>query len=114
MHELGIVFHIIDTLEGVAKENNVTEIKSVTLEIGEVSTVIPNYLTDCWDWAVKRTDFMPNATLKVDTIKALTYCEDCSNTYDTVANGKICPHCNSENTYLVQGNEVSIKEIEAV
>lgn len=114
MHELGIVFHIIDTLEDVAKENNVSDISSVTLEIGEVSTVIPSYLEDCWNWAVKRTDFMPNATLKVDMIKALTYCENCGDTYDTVAHGKICPHCKSESTYLVQGNEISIKEIEAV
>lgn len=114
MHELGIVFHIIDTLEDVAKENNVSEINTVTLEVGEVSTVIPSYLTDCWNWAVKRTSIMPNATLKVDMIKALTYCEDCGDTYDTVANGKICPHCQSERTYLVQGNEINIKEIEAV
>lgn len=40
MHELGVVFHIIDSLEEVAKENDVTQIQSVTIEIGEVSTVI--------------------------------------------------------------------------
>lgn len=53
MHELGVVFHIIDSLEEVAKENDVTQIQSVTIEIGEVSTVIPHYLTDCWEWAIK-------------------------------------------------------------
>ena len=42
MHELGVVFHIIDSLEEVAKENDVTQIQSVTIEIGEVSTVIPH------------------------------------------------------------------------
>ena len=50
MHELGVVFHIIDSLEEVAKENDVTQIQSVTIEIGEVSTVIPHYLTDCWEY----------------------------------------------------------------
>ena len=54
MHELGVVFHIIDSLEEVAKENDVTQIQSVTIEIGEVSTVIPHYLTDCWEWAIKK------------------------------------------------------------
>ena len=53
MHELGVVFHIMDSLESVAKENDVTQIQSVTIEIGEVSTVIPHYLTDCWEWAIK-------------------------------------------------------------
>ena len=52
MHELGIVFHIMDSLEEVAKENQVTQIRSVTVEVGEVSTVLPDYLTDCWNWAV--------------------------------------------------------------
>ena len=48
MHELGIVFSIMDTLEDVAKENQLASIQSVTVEVGEVSAVIPEYLTDCW------------------------------------------------------------------
>ena len=56
MHELGVVFHIIDSLEEVAKENDVTQIQSITIEIGEVSTVIPHYLTDCWEWAIKKKE----------------------------------------------------------
>ena len=40
MHELGVVFQAIKIVEEVAKENNLTEIESVTVEIGEVSTVI--------------------------------------------------------------------------
>ena len=47
MHELGIVFNIIDTVEDIAKEQNLTEVSSVTLQVGEVSTVIPHYLEDC-------------------------------------------------------------------
>lgn len=48
MHKLGVVFHIMDSLEEVAKENDVTRIQSVTVEVGEVSAVIPHYLTDFW------------------------------------------------------------------
>jgi hydrogenase nickel incorporation protein HypA/HybF len=40
MHELGIVFHIIDLLEEVGKENQLEKISCVTLELGEVSSVI--------------------------------------------------------------------------
>ena len=53
MHELGVVFSIIKTVEEVAAENDVTEVSAVKLHLGEVSTVIPEYLTDCWNWAVK-------------------------------------------------------------
>ena len=57
MHELGIVFHVIKSVEKVAKENNITEIASVTLELGQVSGVIPSYMDDCWKWAIKKTEY---------------------------------------------------------
>ena len=50
MHELGIVFHIIRTVEDVAKENHVARIQRVTLQLGEVSGVCESYLHDCWKW----------------------------------------------------------------
>ena len=40
MHELGIVFSIINSVENVAKENNVKHVDVVELEIVEVSTIV--------------------------------------------------------------------------
>lgn len=37
MHELGIVFHIINEIEDVGEENELKTVSSVTVEIGEVS-----------------------------------------------------------------------------
>ena len=37
MHELGVVFHIIDDLKAVASDNDVSSISKVTIELGEVS-----------------------------------------------------------------------------
>jgi len=114
MHELGVVFHVIKTVENIAKENDLTEIKSVTLEIGEVSTVIEEYLRKCWKWSIeKKSTMMQQTELLVEKIPAITYCEDCGQNYGTVEYGKKCPHCGSEHTYLLQGNEFNIKEIEA-
>lgn len=113
MHELGVVFHVIKMVEEVVEENDLTEVSSVTLQLGEVSTVIESYLHDVWKWAVKnRSEHMQNAKLLVETIPAITFCEDCKQEYATVEHGKICPHCGSEHTYLLQGNEFMIKEIE--
>lgn len=114
MHELGVVFHVIKTVENLAKENDLTEIKSVTLEVGEVSTVIEDYLRKCWKWSVeKKSAMMQNTELLVEKIPAITFCEECQQNYGTVEHGKKCPHCGSERTYLLQGNEFNIKEIEA-
>ncbi|MBQ0058906.1 MAG: hydrogenase maturation nickel metallochaperone HypA [Lachnospiraceae bacterium] len=111
MHELGVTFHIADAVVEVAKENQAEHVCSVTLELGEVSTVIPEYLIDVWNWHCKRVEILHNCELIVERIPAITYCEACQQTYPTVPQGKICPHCGSDKTYLQQGNEVNIKEI---
>ena len=116
MHELSVVFSVIKDCVEVAKENNAPHIASVTIELGKVSGVINAYLEDCWKWAVSRSgdktdDVIRNAKLIIEPIEAITFCEDCKQTYDTIKYAKVCPHCGSENTFLYQGNEFRIKEI---
>lgn len=111
MHEVGVVFHIADMVGDVAKENNATKIGKVVLRVGEVSTIVNDQLIDCWNWNANRSDLLKGCELEVETIPAVTYCEDCKKEYPTVRFGKICPYCKSEHTYLVRGNEVEIKEI---
>ena len=113
MHELGIVFHIIDSLEEIGKENQLSQVANVTLEIGEVTGVIDSYLKDCWRWASDKYDLLRGSELVIEQIPAVTYCEQCKKTYETVKYGKTCPYCKSDQTYLVKGNEFNIKEIEA-
>ncbi|MBE5901789.1 MAG: hydrogenase maturation nickel metallochaperone HypA [Lachnospiraceae bacterium] len=114
MHELGVVFYVVKDVKNVAEENNVEKVNSVTLQIGEVSGIIHDYLIDCWNWARKKEPVMEEAEMFIEQIDAVTFCEDCKKEYGTVEHGKTCPHCGSENTYLVRGNEFLIKEIEVV
>ena len=51
MHELGIVFYIIRDVKAAAAENGVNRVSTVVMNIGEVSTIVPAYLTDCCRWA---------------------------------------------------------------
>ncbi len=113
MHELGTIYYVMKTVENLAAENKLTKVGSITLEVGEVSGIVPEFLTDFWEYARKKNDLFRDTELKIETLHAITYCQDCRRTYDTVPQGKICPHCGSGNTYLVTGNEYNIKEIEA-
>ena len=114
MHELGTIHYVIDTVEKLAVENQLSKIASVTLEVGEVSGIIPHFLSDYWEYAKKKTTYLQQAELKIETIHAVTYCQSCGKTYPTVQYAKICPYCQSDNTFLVTGNEYVIKEIEAM
>ena len=113
MHELSIVTHVAKTLDEVAEENNLKKIGSVTLEIGEVSGIMTDYFEDCWNYFKVKHPILKDSVLKLEMIPAITFCEDCKQEYNTMQHGKICPYCQSEQTYLVQGNECNIKEIEA-
>ncbi len=111
MHELGVVFHIADSVTRIARENEAAKVHSVTLELGEVSTVIPEYLIDVWNWNCKKTPMLEGCELIVEPIKAVTHCDGCGQDYATVPQGKLCPHCGSDKTWLLTGNEVVIKDI---
>lgn len=113
MHELGIVFNIIKTVERVSAENGLERVNAVVLELGEVSGVLPDYLTDCWRWAADKNGLLKGSELKIETLPAVTHCDGCGRDYPTVEHGRTCPHCGSGETWLLTGNEVSIKEIEA-
>lgn len=112
MHELGIVEHVIKQVEMIAEKNNVDKVADVKLEFGEVSWIVPEYLKDCWDWMVhKDHPVLENAKFEWEITPAVTYCEDCDKAYETIKYGKICPYCGSGNTYLLEGNDMRIKEI---
>ena len=114
MHELGLVVHVVKQVEELATKNNVTQVKEVTLEVGEVSGVVKEYFVDAFNWYIKRTEHMKECKLVYIPIKAITYCEDCKKTYSTVEYGKECPYCHSPNTYLVTGKDVFIKDIKVI
>ena len=111
MHELGIVFHMIDLLEEVGQENGLTSISRVTLNLGEVTGVIPSYLTDCWRWAADRTDLLAGAELEVIPVSAVTVCNACGRTYATLEFGKICPPCKSPDPELLHGLEIEVDSV---
>lgn len=113
MHELGVVFHILDDLREVAAENKVKKISKVTLQLGEVSTIIPSYLTSCFRWAADKEELFEGVLLEIEKIDAITHCDGCDIDYPTIKYGKKCPNCGSEETWLLQGTEFMIKEIEA-
>lgn len=112
MHELGLVNYAVKEVSKIAEEHNVTKIKSVTLEFGEVSGIVTSYLYDYWKWYSKKFPMFEDSTLYCEEIPAVTWCDNCKIQYSTVAYGKTCPHCGSGRTWLLRGNEMRIKSIE--
>ena len=112
MHEMGIILHLAKSLEETAREEQIKKITRVTLEVGEVSGIMTDYFVDCRNYFRKRHPVLDTAELELLTIPAITFCGSCEKTYPTVQYGRTCPNCGSGETWLIQGNECIIKEIE--
>ena len=112
MHELGVVFHMVDLLEDAAREHGLSRIAKVTVSLGEVSGVVTDFFEDAWLWATQRSDLLKDTELEIYEIEATSVCNDCGKTYKTVPDGRICPHCGSSRTELLYGNELEIDSIE--
>ena len=113
MHEMGIVLHLAKTLDETAEEQNITRIGKVTLQVGEVSGIMTDLFTDCWNYFKVRHPVLTDSELVLEEIPAVTHCDGCGQNYPTVQYRKTCPHCGSGETWLITGNECIIKEIEA-
>jgi len=113
MHEMGIVLHLAKTLDETAKEEQLQKIGKVVLQVGEVSGIMTDLFTEAWDYFKGRYPVLKESELVLEQIPAVTWCDNCKSEYETVRYGKECPYCHSGETWLLQGNECVIKEIEA-
>nr|MCR5782039.1 hydrogenase maturation nickel metallochaperone HypA [Clostridia bacterium] len=76
MHELGIVINVLEQVDAVAAENKAEKVLKVTMEVGEVSTIVPELFIDAFNWAKKRTAYLKEAELEMIIIEGRTYCKN--------------------------------------
>lgn len=112
MHELGVVIEVVKTVEKVAIENNLTKIDSLVLQIGELSSMIPKYVENCFPAAVDNT-ILQDTNLVIEVIPANGMCKNCNKVFNIKENNGKCNYCNSNSWNLLSGKEFVIKEIVA-
>lgn len=114
MHEMGVVINMLQTLERVAKQNDITSIARVSIELGEMTGVVPKYLLSCWPAAVDGT-VCNRSELFIKEIRALANCHECGKDYllmdNLVDDTPVCPFCSSTRWHLKEGDQLLITEI---
>ena len=68
MHELGVLRHVVMTVAKSAKENKIGEIKYITLEVGDESSYVPNYLEKLFPTALKFHPELGTPELKLNMV----------------------------------------------
>lgn len=112
MHELGILFEVVKNIEEVAKKNKLNKIHMVVLQIGELSSMIPQYIESCYPAAVYGT-LLQDAKLKIEILPGNGICKNCNKVFNIIKNKGKCSYCGDINYELLCGKEFMIKEIVA-
>lgn len=112
MHELGIMINVVQNVENFAKQNGITEIDTLVIQIGELSPVIPRYAKACYPAAVDGT-MLENTKLEIEILPGNCICNSCNSVYNYLECKGTCPNCNSDEWELLGGKEFNIKEIVA-
>ena len=110
MHELGIVYEVINIVDRFVKENKLTKVQKIVLEVGQLSQAIPRFLEECYPAAVNETAY-EDTKLEINVLPANAKCRVCHEVYNVIDHRKICPRCYREEYELISGQEFNIKEI---
>lgn len=110
MHELGIMINIVEQVEQIARENEVEQIETLVLQVGEISPVVPQYLEACFPAAVDGTA-LQDTELQIEVIPANALCRSCKQVFHLLEHPRACPACGAEKFEVLSGREFNIKEI---
>lgn len=112
MHEIGVMIEVVKTVENFARENGVTKIEKLVLQIGELSPMIPRYIEACYPAAVDGTS-LENTKLEIEIMPGNGICKECNKVFNLIENNNTCPKCGSKHWEILCGKEFFIKEIVA-
>ncbi|TYO96643.1 hydrogenase-3 nickel incorporation protein HypA [Geothermobacter ehrlichii] len=111
MHELGITQSIVDIAERTTRKHGGGRVRSVTVEIGELSGVIPDAVEFCFEVCSKGT-LLEGARLVIETVPGQGRCPQCQ-TEQAIDNYSFaCENCGAFGLERVRGEELRIKELE--
>lgn len=116
MHELPITKSILDVVVKHATQHRVEKVISITLNIGVLSDLEPQFIQKYFDWISKGT-VADGAILKMNKSPLILLCSACSWSFEQDISSEvfICPECGAgEDFRIVSGKGYYIQDMEVV
>lgn len=112
MHEMGLTDAMMKMVGRIVKTEGLTVVNRVTVEIGDLSGVVPRFLENCWEAVTAGTDF-EHTTLTIVTVPGTLRCEDCCHVFPADLDDLSCPKCRGQKLTPLSGRDMTIQQIEA-
>lgn len=111
MHEMSIAQSLIQIIREEMVNHNATTLKSVKVHIGQLSAVVPESLSFCFEVMTSKTD-LEGAKLITEVIPLKGVCSDCEKAFEIKEYVFVCPYCGGTNINTIAGQDLSIVEME--
>ena len=111
MHELGLICKVIEKIADICDEQNIPEVASITLEIGELSGIVPEYMERCFPAVIYDKPRFLKTQLKMDVVPGMAECDKCHTVFNVIKHEGYCPKCNSFDKQVLSGLDFVVKEI---
>ena len=111
MHELTLLYGVAKKVEEVVAANDFDHVDAVVLEVGEATTIVPEFLKDGYEIVSDDYDFLRGSELIINRIPAIGVCRDCGTVFNVTESKGKCPECDSRDKELVAGTDFYIKEV---
>jgi hydrogenase nickel incorporation protein HypA/HybF len=111
MHEMALCESVLRILEDEAVRQRFEEVKTVWLEIGQLSHVEPEAMRFCFA-AVTKGTLADGANLEILRPAGDAWCMDCSRAVTIASRTDACPECNGYRLQVTGGEDMKIKELE--
>ncbi|HNP26673.1 MAG TPA: hydrogenase maturation nickel metallochaperone HypA [Nitrosomonas sp.] len=111
MHELSLAENMLQIIEDTAAEQGFTEVKTVWVEVGQLSCVEKDALRFCFSVVVGGT-IAQHAKLEIIDVAGRAWCEHCACEITVSAYYDVCPGCGANTIKVIRGEEMRIRELE--
>lgn len=111
MHETAIARQIVVIVEETLKSYPNARCKTVHVQIGELTAVIPESLIFAYQAATADTP-LSESKLNIITIPILAECKTCSQQFGIRDFDFHCPFCRSQDIEIRQGRELHVEKLE--
>ena len=110
MHELGLADAMLKTVRSILDEEGGGTVVSVTVSVGDLSGVVPGFLSEAWIAVTDRTPF-EGVPLEIETVPGIARCMDCSHQFEVDKAHMRCPSCGGVKLIPVSGRDMTIEQI---
>ena len=111
MHEMSIAKNMIDIIENEMRRHNAKVLRSVHVNVGRFSSIVPEALSFCFEIMTKDTD-IDGARLVIDIIPLMGRCVSCNKEFEITDYSFLCPFCGGIKVDTISGQELSVVGIE--